>query len=133
MAAVRPSPDTMMVMAMETKIQINGLKLRGYHGVGPQEMRVGNIFSYDIELSVPWLEAGKTDNLNLTLSYADIVMVVRRINDEPSLLIENVAYRLRAALVEACPQISAGSIRVAKLTPPIAGAEMSSAAVVMRW
>lgn len=118
---------------MTTKIQVNGLRMRGYHGVFDQERRVGNIFSYDVEVAVPWLEAAGADNVELTVSYADIAGVVRRVNEEPSRLLEHLALRLHDALCDEFPSVTSGRIRVAKLTPPVAGAEMDSAAVVIGW
>lgn len=119
--------------SITTRIQVNGLRLRGYHGVFEQETRVGNIFSYDVDVAVPWLEAAGTDDIELTLSYADIVEVVREVNSSPSRLLEHVAFRLRKALVEKWPQITAGYVRVAKIKPPIACSELDSAAVVIDW
>lgn len=120
-------------MTMTTKIQVNGLKLRGYHGVLEQERRIGNIFIYDVEVAVPWIAAADADDITLTLSYADIVTVVREVNSEPSQLLEHVAYRLHKALVDSFPQITGGTIRVIKIKPPIAATELDSAAVVITW
>ncbi|MDD6888895.1 MAG: dihydroneopterin aldolase [Bacteroidales bacterium] len=118
---------------MTTKIQVNGLKLRGYHGVFPQERRIGNIFAYDVEVAVPWIAAADSDDISLTLSYADIVAVVREVNATPSQLLEHVAYRLHKALVAKFPQIAGGTVRVSKIKPPIASTELESAAVVIAW
>lgn len=122
-----------MKHSITTKIQVNGLRMQGRHGVFEQETRVGNLFSYDVEVTVPWLEAADSDDIALTLSYADIVTIVRQVNASPSRLLEHVARRLYDALVAACPQIVAGKVRVAKMTPPVAGSEMDSAAVVIEW
>lgn len=118
---------------METSVQVNGLKLYGYHGVGAQEQRVGNIFVYDVDLSFPWLEAAIKDDVDLTLSYADIVTIIKEVNDTPSRLLENVAYRLMITLQSTFPTITSGSIRVAKLTPPIPSTELSSASISIKW
>lgn len=67
---------------MTTKIEVNGLRMQGYHGVFAQETRVGNLFSYDVEVIVPWLDAAGSDDISLTVSYADIVDVVREVNAE---------------------------------------------------
>lgn len=119
--------------SITTRIQVNGLRLRGYHGVFEQETRVGNIFSYDVDVAVPWIEAAGTDDIELTLSYADIVETVREVNSEPSRLLEHVAWRLHKALVGKWPQITGGHLRVAKIKPPIAGSELDDAAVVIDW
>ncbi len=118
---------------MTTKIEVNGLRMQGYHGVFAQETRVGNLFSYDVEVTVPWLDAAGSDDIILTVSYADIVDVVREVNAEPSRLLEHLALRLRQALLGRFGEIEGGRVRVAKLTPPVAGSEMDSAAVVIEW
>lgn len=116
-----------------TKIQVKGLRLRGYHGVGAQETRVGNIFSYDVEVELPWIDAADSDDIDLTLSYADIVAVVKAVNATPSNLLEHVAARLYRTLCSHFPQITGGMVKVAKLTPPIACSEMDEAAVTISW
>lgn len=116
-----------------TKVQVNGLRLRGFHGVGEQEQRVGNIFVYDVELVYPWLDAAAADDVALTVSYADVVEIVKRVNATPSRLLENIAYRLKESLVASFPAITGGKIRVSKLTPPIPNSEMDAAAVVIEW
>lgn len=116
-----------------TKVQVSGLRLRGFHGVGEQEQRVGNIFVYDVELVYPWLEAAAEDNVALTVSYADVVEVVKRVNTAPSRLLENIALRLKESLVATFSDITGGKICVSKLTPPIPNSEMDSAAVVLEW
>lgn len=122
-----------MTQQISTRIQVNGLQLKGNHGVLPQETRVGNIFCYDVDIEVPWLDAADSDDIQLTISYADIVAIVREVNDTPSRLLEHLAHRLYRTLVDAYPSITAGTVKVAKITPPIAGAQMENAAVAISW
>lgn len=122
-----------MSSPITTTIEVRGLRLQGRHGVFVQEAHVGNIFSYDVEVMVPWLDAADCDDIGLTVSYADIVAVVREVNSQPSRLLEHVALRLRRALAVSWPQIVAGSVRVAKIKPPIAGSELDEVAVKIRW
>jgi len=123
----------MITTPITTKIQVRGLLLKGHHGVGEQEMRVGNLFRYDVEVTLPWTDAAVSDSIDLTVSYADIVALVGKVNSEPSRLLEHVAYRLYRSLTAAYPQIAAGCVRVAKIKPPIAGSQMDEAAVEISW
>ena len=41
-----------MTPKISTHIQVNGLQLKGFHGVFEQEMRVGNIFSFDVDVEI---------------------------------------------------------------------------------
>ena len=112
-------------------IEIEGLRLRANHGVFDRERLIGNIFEVSVSLSYPpALKAVESDCVADTLSYADIVDIVKRVMAEPSALLEHVAGRIRQALVEAYPAIESGRISVAKLAPPLA-AELSSARFIL--
>ena len=122
-----------MTPKISTHIQVNGLQLKGFHGVFEQEMRVGNIFSYDVDVEVPWLDAANSDEIQLTVSYADIVLLIKSVNNTPSRLLEHLAHRIYRALIESYPSITAGTVKVAKIKPPIAGAQLENASVVLSW
>ena len=114
-------------------IEINGLAVRARHGVFPQERAVGNDFEVDLRIEYPAREAVDHDRLDATLNYAEAAAVVREVMSVPSQLLENVCGRLRVALMERFPAIIAGRVRVAKLNPPIAGAQLRSVAVELSW
>lgn len=122
-----------MAQLLSTHIQVNGLQLKGFHGVLEQEMRVGNIFSFDVDVEVPWLDAANSDEIQLTVSYADIVLLIKSVNNTPSRLLEHLAHRIYRALIESYPSITGGTVKVAKIKPPIAGAQLENASVVLSW
>lgn len=94
---------------------------------------MGNEFIFDIYLDYPFTKAAETDTLAHTLNYADIVAAAREVNSEPSLLLENLAWRLMKKLTSLYPDITSGSIKVAKLIPPIAGCRADSVGVKISW
>lgn len=114
---------------MEYAIYVNALKLYGYHGVYEQERTVGNVFIYDVRVDYDFSEAALNDDLEGSINYAGIVEVIRQVNDKPSRLLENVAWRLCRSLKDTWPGITGGSIKIAKPAPPIAGIEADSVAV----
>lgn len=118
---------------MNVTIEINGLYVRANHGVMAQERVVGNDFEVDLQLVYPSDEAVGSDRLDATLNYADVVDEVKRVMAEPSALLEHVAGRIRRALMSRFPRIESGMVRVAKLSPPIAGAKLRSVAVALSW
>lgn len=118
---------------MKTTIEVNGLTLQAYHGVYDQERRVGNTFVVDVRLTVDMDERSlSADDIGVTVSYADIVAVVRDEMAVPSALLEHVAWRIRRRLVRLPALVVSGMVRVAKLTPPL-GVELDSAAVRLDW
>ena len=118
---------------MDGIIEINGLKVYGYHGVAAQERRVGNLFEVTMRLTYPIDEAVKYDSLDGTLNYAVAIDIAREVlTAAPSLLLEHAAGRLRYALLERYPLISGGTITLLKLMPPC-GADVGSVGVTLRW
>lgn len=113
-------------------VEVNGLRLRGRHGVMPEERVTGNTFVLDIHLGYPFGPATETDDVADTLSYADVIEIAKAEMETPSALLEHVAGRIRRTLIEKFPLISGGMIRIAKLTPPL-DAVVADCAVTIRW
>jgi dihydroneopterin aldolase len=118
---------------MEMTIYVKGLRIEAHHGVMPQERIVGNTFEVDIELHTPATTAATVDdNLEGTINYAEVVETVRTEMATASQLLEHVAGRIRRALMQRWPQISGGTVRITKLTPPL-GVELAGAGVALQW
>ena len=117
---------------MSGTIEINGLRLMARHGVMAQERAVGNIFEVSVHLRYPIAVAMEHDTLGDTVNYAEVVEIIREVMSVPSLLLENVVWRIREAILLRYPAIEGGMIRLAKLTPPIP-AEMKDVAVRVEW
>ncbi|MDE6545060.1 MAG: dihydroneopterin aldolase [Candidatus Amulumruptor sp.] len=111
-------------------VTLDSMRLYARHGVGAQEREVGNLFDVTVSVDIPPVYS---DCLNDTVSYADIADLIREQMSIPSMLLEHVAARLRDALTEHFPQITGGSITVAKLTPPIPTIQLRSASVTLTW
>lgn len=65
------------------------------------------------------------EELESTISYADIYQEVKIIMSNEWLLLETVAVQIRNALLKRWPQILRGSISIVKVNPPIEGIEGS--------
>lgn len=76
-------------------IKIEGLKCFAYHGVYPEENEKGQDFIFDIYLYVDLSEAGKTDNLELTVNYGELCEFIKKYVCENSFnLLETVVQNL---------------------------------------
>lgn len=115
-----------MVTTIHLKMQV-----RGFHGVDEQERRVGNDFAVSLSLQYPFDKAMASDNLDDTISYADVAAIVREQMAVPSKLLEHVVGRIRREVLNRYPAIRGGRIAVAKLNPPIPG--QVEAAVEVEW
>lgn len=117
---------------MTTTISIERLLVYAHHGVMDQERTVGNWFEVSADLVYPAGEAAATDDLTLTLNYAEAIDEIRRIMAEPSKLLEHAAGRIRDGLCRRFPEIEGGRIKVSKLNPPC-GVQVGAVAVTIEW
>lgn len=117
---------------MITSIEIRDLRIAASHGVLPQERVVGHLFRIDLTLWLDLTRAMRSDSLADTVSYADVVALVRDEMRRPSALLEHAAARILDRLTEAFPQVRDAELRLAKLSPPVAGADLGECAVRIR-
>lgn len=103
------------------EITLSDLRFHSYHGVLPQENKVGNEFSVTVSVMIPYSAEILGDNLDATISYADIYEIVEQEMATPRKLLETVAARIRNRITHNWEQISGGYITICKSTPPISG------------
>ncbi len=113
-------------------IEINKMRVHAKHGVSEQERISGNVFEVTVHLRYAIENAMMIDNITTTLDYAEVVEIIKNVMAHPSNLLEHVIGRLKGALMQRFPIIQGGTIRIAKLTPPIS-CEVASVAVSYRW
>lgn len=118
---------------MKGTIEVNGLRLYARHGVMEQERIVGNLFEVTAHLVYPFLTAAESDSLSGTLNYASAIDVIKKEMEIPSDLLEHAAFRIKTALCREFPDIEAGMVKIAKLTPPIPNIDIDSVAVKIEW
>lgn len=87
----------------------------GFHGTLPAERDLGQRFVVDLALHCDLRAAGQSDDLRLTVDYSAVYAQVRAIVEgEPVGLIEAVAERIAAAVLQAQPLVQAIEITIAK-------------------
>lgn len=115
---------------MTTRIELDTMKFYAYHGVMPQERKVGNHFIVSLILTAPLERAVESDNLDDTINYAEAYEVVKEQMEIPSRLIEHVAGRILQALKTHFPQLTGVELKLSKLNPPFGG-DVQSASVLI--
>lgn len=113
-------------------VEIEKLRLRAFHGVMPQERRVGNLFEVSVALEYDMEEAAMTDDVASALDYSKVAAAIADEMSRPSALLENVVWRLKCRICADFPMVRAGRICLAKVTPPIPG-RMDYVSVTTRW
>ena len=109
-------------------IFIHDLRLYAFHGVMPQEKRVGGLYSIDLDVSVDLTSAMQSDNVEDTVDYAVLCDIVKKEMEIPSALLEHVAGRIAKKVCCSFPVIEEVDVRLVKVNPPM-GADCGGAGV----
>jgi 7,8-dihydroneopterin aldolase/epimerase/oxygenase len=101
------------------KIILSRMAFYGYHGVFPEENKLGQQFYVDAELSLPLGEAGRSDELEHTVNYAEVYYTVQGIVEGRSFrLLEALAENIASTLLQTYTSINESKVRVIKPHPP---------------
>lgn len=103
------------------RIGIDRMLFWAYHGVYENERKQGGQFEVNILIETDYTKASLTDNLTDTIDYTQIYNIINEEMGIPSNLLEHVAKRITDRLIFSFPQITSGTIKIAKLNPPILG------------
>ncbi len=102
------------------KIIIKGLKVFARHGVNEEETVYGQNFLLDIEARLDLTQAGQTDEMNDTVSYAQIIKTVRRVMTEQNdRLLERAAQRVADALLTEYDRLESVKLKLMKPDAPM--------------
>ncbi|MDT4010394.1 MULTISPECIES: dihydroneopterin aldolase [Staphylococcus] len=107
---------------MKDRIFLNGMRFYGYHGVLSAENEIGQIFVVDVELTTDLTEAGKTDQVEDTINYAEVYADVKEIMEgEPKNLLEHLAALIANRINSHYNRVLETKVRITKEVPPIPG------------
>jgi len=116
---------------MGFKINVLGIKVYAYHGCLEEETKIGGNYIVDVSLKTKTSTALKTDNLNETIDYVDINLIVKEEMSTPSKLIEHVAQRILSRIKKELYFVDKAKVKITKLSPPING-NVTSVSVVVK-
>lgn len=109
--------------SVQTRIEIRGLQVFGYHGVHADERERGQWFLVDVVLNVP---APEDDKLENTVDYTAVVETICELSGSRQFrLLESLAQALAAGIVEKFPKVKRACVRVRKRLP--------SSRAALRW
>lgn len=115
------------------KIVLTGMEFIGYHGCLPEERQTGQPFIVDAAMYLSLQEAGKSDDLSKTVNYAEVFAKVQAIVEgEPVNLIETVAERIAAAILQDFSLVEKVEITLHKPEAPIKGIFKDAAVSIER-
>lgn len=115
------------------KIYVNQMEFYGYHGVFPEENRLGQRFVVDLTVLIDLRKAGETDELKYSVNYGELFQVCKEIVEgKPYKLVEAVAEKIASSILQKFPLITETTIKVIKPDPPIPGHYKSVAVEITR-
>lgn len=115
------------------KIILEEMQFFGYHGLFPEENRLGQRFTVDVELYLHMKKAGKTDQMEYSIDYSEVYHRVKNIVEgEAKNLIETVAELIATELLDSFRELHACRVKVTKPDPPIPGHYKSVAVEIYR-
>ncbi len=102
------------------RIELRGLEVVGVCGALPEERTRAQPLAFDLDVDVDLSVAGATDDLGDTVDYGAVCDVVARVVAEgaPKLL-EHLAERVAEAVLALDERVSAVTISLCKLRPPV--------------
>ncbi|GAB3806328.1 dihydroneopterin aldolase [Virgibacillus kimchii] len=115
------------------KILLNNLQFYGYHGLLPEENKLGQRFYVDVELHADLKKAGSTDDMEASIHYGEAYEIIEEVvTGEAKNLIEAVAETIAEKLFAHFSLLNACNVKVVKPDPPIPGNYQSVAVEIYR-
>lgn len=101
-------------------IRVTRIAVFGRHGLLPEEAVLGQRFYISLEARLDLSEAGRSDAVAGTVSYADLTQIAVAIATEQRFnLIEALAEAIAASILERFARIDAITVRVDKPSAPV--------------
>lgn len=116
----------------DSHITLKGLQFYAYHGVFPQENKVGGHYTVDLEVHYDASKAMTTDNVDDAVNYAHLYNIIKEEMYITSHLIEHVAYRIAQHISDAFSNITNITVTLIKCTPPM-GADTKGASITLHF
>lgn len=105
--------------ATEMYIHLKGLKIFAYHGVLPQENKIGAEYTINLRLKTDFRQAAETDRLDGTVNYAEVFQTIKEEMGIASKLLEHVACRIARRILNDFPSVTEIRIELYKQNPPM--------------
>ncbi|MGB0914631.1 MAG: dihydroneopterin aldolase [Crocinitomicaceae bacterium] len=111
-------------------IEVNGIKLYAYHGCLPEEGKVGGNYIVDVSLKTDFGSAAISDELDETIDYVDVNLIVKEEMAIRSKLIEHVGQRIVNRIKSEIKGVISLKVKVTKICPPING-DVDNVAIII--
>ena len=101
-------------------VSVRNLRLRGRHGVLPEETRLGQEFQFDIDCAIDAAACAAGDDYAKSVCYGALCDVVREVSDgETFRLVETLADRVASEILARHAPVTCAVVKVRKPAAPI--------------
>lgn len=115
------------------KIYLNQLAFYGYHGLFPEEKKLGQRFLVDVILFLDLSVAGNSGAMHDSVHYGEVFETIEQIVEGESIdLIEELTERIAKLILDKFSLVEALTVKVTKPDPPINGHYASVAVEIYR-
>lgn len=102
------------------EIAIEGLEVYGHHGLLPEERELGQIFLFDIIITLDSCAACESDGIEGTVDYAQVAdCVVQVCTGDNYNLLERLASVVATTVMQRFSMVDRISVTAAKPSPPV--------------
>ncbi|GHB50678.1 dihydroneopterin aldolase [Mongoliitalea lutea] len=102
-------------------VRLEGASFYAYHGVFPEENKLGNLFLVDITVNYKFKKAMTEDDLEGTVDYGKLYEITAKRMQTPVKLLEHLAHLIIEDAVAVYPQIQTIAITIKKQQPAVGG------------
>ena len=113
---------------IEGYVILKDVRFHAFHGVMPQETKVGADFLVNLRIGYLLGTAMESDEVGDTLNYAEVYALVAQEMKQPSKLLEHVAGRIVKTISNHYPLVTSIDLTLIKQNPPM-GADAVGAGV----
>jgi dihydroneopterin aldolase len=116
LASTPPAPPVLATVRLVNAV------FYAHHGVMEEEHKIGGRYEVDVAMDLDVTEAAETDDLSKTVDYEHVYRLAKEVvMGNSSYLIERLAHRIGAAVLEASPRVQRVEVTVRKPNPPVNG------------
>jgi dihydroneopterin aldolase len=105
---------------MSDLIELDGIRCSVIIGVLPEERLRAQPVSIDLSIARDFAAAALNDDITATTNYASLIsLAVEVVTEGQFQLLETAVYRVAQAILDADSEISAVTVAITKLRPPV--------------
>ena len=102
-------------------IKLKNIKVFSYHGCLEEESKIGSDYRVDLSIKGDLSRSAETDLLADTIDYVHLNKIVKEEMAIRSKLLETVAERILARVLNELELVKKAKVHVSKINPPIGG------------